>query len=368
MGRFPSGAPVRVGLVIYGSLDIVTGGFLYDRMLVNHLRSRGDEVEIFSLPWRHYAAHLSDNASGSWVRSLLKARVDVLLQDELNHPSLVLNNRKLRGRVSYPIVSIVHHLRASELRPAWQKCLYGMVERSYLSTVDGFVFNSATTRAAVQALMGADRPSVVAYPAGDRVSPHLGETEIQLRSTASGPLQILFVGALIQRKQLHTLIAALAMLPPGTARLDVVGSLSTDPSYVSGIRNAISTHKLDHAVRLLDTVTGPELEKRYAESQVLMVPSSYEGFGIVYLEAMGFGLPAVAGTAGAAHEIVTHGVDGFLVEPGDVGHLSRLILRLSADRELLARMGVQALKRYAKHPTWAESCAKIADFLDTMVK
>jgi glycosyltransferase involved in cell wall biosynthesis len=359
---------VRVGLVIYGSLDIVTGGFLYDRMLVNHLQSRGDEVEVFSLPWRHYVAHLSDNGSPGLYRSLVDARVDVMLQDELNHPSLFLTNRKLRGRVTYPIVSIVHHLRCCELRPVWQNSLYRMVERSYLSTVDGFVFNSSTTRAEVEALAGADQPSVIAYPAGDRVRPEKGAAEIRMRAAASGPLRVLFVGALIPRKQLHTLIAALALLPPRTVRLDVVGSLSTDPSYVSRIRNDIKRHRLEQDVTLLGTVTGPDLENWYAESQVLVVPSSYEGFGIVYLEAMGFGLPAVAGTAGAAHEIITHGLDGFLVEPGNVQELSQLMLRLSNDRELLARMGVAALKRYAEHPTWAESCAKIADFLDKMVK
>ena len=43
---------MRVGLLIYGSLDILTGGFLYDRLLVEHLRSQGDEVEVITLPWR----------------------------------------------------------------------------------------------------------------------------------------------------------------------------------------------------------------------------------------------------------------------------------------------------------------------------
>jgi glycosyltransferase involved in cell wall biosynthesis len=359
---------VRVGLVIYGNLDIVTGGFLYDRMLVNHLRARGDEVEVFSRPWRHYASHLLDNGSLCWGSSLAEARVDVLLQDELNHPSLFLSNRRVRSRAAYPIVSIVHHLRCSELRPAWQNRLYRMVERSYLSTVDGFVFNSQTTRAAVEALVGPSRPSVVAYPAGDRVRPEIGEEDVRMRATSPGPLRVIFVGALIPRKQLHTLLAALALLPRGTVHLDVVGSPSTDPTYASLIGHEIRRHGLEQEVTLLGSLTGPELEQRYAHSQILVVPSSYEGFGIVYLEAMGFGVPAVATTVGAAREIVTHGADGFLVEPGDARGLSQILLRMSTDRELLAKMGMAALRRYAGHPTWAQSCAKIADFLDEMVK
>ena len=52
---------MKLGLVIYGSLDTVSGGYLYDRKLAEYLRAQGDEVEIISLPWRSYAAHLTDN-------------------------------------------------------------------------------------------------------------------------------------------------------------------------------------------------------------------------------------------------------------------------------------------------------------------
>lgn len=50
--------------LIYGSLDTLSGGYLYDRKLVEHLRARGDVVDVISLPWRNYGRHLLDNA---WV-------------------------------------------------------------------------------------------------------------------------------------------------------------------------------------------------------------------------------------------------------------------------------------------------------------
>ena len=49
---------MRIGLIIYGSLDTLTGGYLYDRLLVEHLRRQGDHVDIISLPWRTYGRHL----------------------------------------------------------------------------------------------------------------------------------------------------------------------------------------------------------------------------------------------------------------------------------------------------------------------
>ena len=55
--------PMKIGFVIYGSLDTLSGGYLYDRKLVEYLRAQGDTVEIISLPWRNYAAHLTDNFS-----------------------------------------------------------------------------------------------------------------------------------------------------------------------------------------------------------------------------------------------------------------------------------------------------------------
>ena len=107
---------MRVGLIIYGSLDAVSGGYLYDRMLVRNLQAQGDQVEIFSLPWRTYARHIGDNFSGQLYDQLLRASLDVLLQDELNHPSFFWLNHQLKNRIAYPIVAIVHHLRCSESR------------------------------------------------------------------------------------------------------------------------------------------------------------------------------------------------------------------------------------------------------------
>ena len=52
---------MKIGFLIYGSLDTLSGGYLYDRKLVEYLRTQGDTVQIISLPWRNYAAHLSDN-------------------------------------------------------------------------------------------------------------------------------------------------------------------------------------------------------------------------------------------------------------------------------------------------------------------
>src|SRR5436190_8556387 len=135
---------MHIGLVIYGLLDTISGGYLYDRKLVEYLRAQGDTVEIISLPWRNYAAHLMDNfrfrlpnvVASEAKQSPNNQPFDILIQDELNHPSLIWANQ---GKHPYPIVSLVHHLRCSELRPQWQNDFYRIVEKKYLQSVDGFI-------------------------------------------------------------------------------------------------------------------------------------------------------------------------------------------------------------------------------------
>ena len=99
---------------------------------------------------------------------------------------------------------------------------------------------------------------------------------------------------------------------------------------------------------------------------MLAVPSSYEGFGIVYLESRGFGLPAIGSAAGGAGEIITHEHDGFLLPVNDVHSLAGYLNRLNADRDLLTVMSLNAFQRYQNHPTWQQTCGKITTFMESM--
>jgi glycosyltransferase involved in cell wall biosynthesis len=350
-------------LVIYGSLETLSGGYLYDRKLVEHLRQQGDTVEVVSLPRRDYARNLGDNLSVSLHRRLAGLHVDLLMQDELNHPSLFWLNRRLRGRVAYPLVSIVHHLRSSELRPGWQNRLYAVVERAYLHSVDGFVYNSQTTRAAVEVLAGTGHPGVVAYPAADHLGVRTSEEEIARGARQPGALRLIFVGNLIPRKGVHTLLAALARLPEGSVHLDICGSLDADAVYAAAIRRQIAALGLQAAVRLHGEVDAPALGDLLRSAQLLVAPSTYEGFGIVYLEAMSFGLPCIGTTVGAASEVIDDGETGFLVPPGDPEALADRLHQLAVDADLRERMALAARRRYLSHPTWERTGAEIRQFL-----
>lgn len=358
---------MRVGLIIYGSLETLTGGYLYDRILVEHLRGHGDEVEVISLPRRSYARQLSDNFSRALCQRLCQSQFDVLLQDELCHPSLFRLNQRLKKRVSYPLITIVHLLRSSESRPAWRNAFYRRVEREYLLGVDGIICNSQTTRAAVKELAGREQPAIVAYPAGDHLSASITPEQIEARARKNGPLRLLFVANVLPGKGLHVLIEALAQLPPESWHLTIVGSLTMSPEYVRSVRRQIAQRRLDSHVEMTGTIPNAEVATCLARSDVLAGPSFYEAFGIASLEALGSGLPVIATSAGATHEIITHGREGFLVAPGDVASVAKYVRELSGNRERLREMSRAAYERYASHPTWAESVSHIREFMHTLI-
>jgi glycosyltransferase involved in cell wall biosynthesis len=362
---------MRFGLLIYGSLDSLSGGYLYDRKLVAHLQEQGDSVKIISLPWRNYLFHLKDNFSSKLFRRLVNLQVDLLLQDELNHPSLFLLNYRLHEKISYPIVSIVHHLRSNEVFPEWQSRIYRLVERRYISSADGLIFNSATTCREVKDLLRENRVrsplSLIACPAGNRLNPKISEAEIARRVYQNHPLQLLFVGNIIPRKGVDVLLKALEKMPTYLWQLTVVGSSYADPSYVRAVNRQISENELAKRVHFAGILSDCELADFMKASHLLVVPSSYEGFGIVYLEGMGFGLPAIGTTGGGAKEIITHGLDGFLVSPGDASELSDYLTELAQNRQSLLEMSLAARRSYNSRPNWEESMKNVRNFLIEIV-
>ena len=353
---------MNVGFVVYGDIETTSGGFLYDRKLIEGLRERGDTVQILELPWPSYPRGLYEGVVARLDR--FTADFDVFLQDELAHPTLWGLNARLRRRCDVPIVSVVHHLRCSEAHPRPERACYRAVERRYLETVDAAVCNSVFTRESVTDLT--PLPTAIAPPAGNRFDPAIDADAITTRAH-HGPLEVCFLGSIVPRKNLHTLIEGLARLPDDRWRLRVVGDTGVDSSYVRHVRQVITRSGVGDRVSMSGALDDDALAGVLRGSHLLAIPSIHEGFGIAYLEGMSFGLPALATTAGGAREVVAHGETGYLCSPGDVEGISRRIRALADDRESLAEMGVAARERYEAHPTWAESATRVGRFLDRVV-
>jgi glycosyltransferase involved in cell wall biosynthesis len=346
---------MRVGLVVVGDLDTRTGGYYYDRRLVAGLRAAGDAVDTLELPWASYPRRLARGVDARTRRRLAafaRGR-DVLLQDELAHPTLLAANGALDGT---PLVGLVHHLRADEGRPATP--LYRALERRYCRGLDAVVANSEQTLDSVRAL-APDLPGVVAPPAADRFDPDPPDVGTRARE---GPLRVVTVGTVVPRKGHRTLVDGLAAVD-APWELTVVGDETAAPGYVADLREHVARRGVADRVRFAGALSDADLAETLAGSHVSAMPSRHEGFGIASLEGMAFGLPAVASAAGGARSLVTHGEDGFLVPPGGAGAVASALGTLATDRERLARMGRAARARFEAHPDWPTVAERARAFL-----
>jgi len=319
---------MKIGFVA-GGLERVTGGNLYDLKLIECLRAAGEQVEVIAAP---------------------AAGFDLLVED-------ALVRRLTRSPV--PRVGLVHYLRSRD-----RGGLFNLfADSAYLNSLDGFIFNSEATARDAGALLSRPKPSVVAFPGADRFAAEVGAEEIEARAKAKGPLRLLFTGNVIRRKGLHVLLDALARAPRGLWSLTVAGALDLEPAYVRAVRKKIAAAGIAGSVVFRGVLDEQELSAAFRDSQVLAVPSLYEPAGMVYLEALGFGLPVIAGTRGGAGEIVTHGREGFLVRPGDSFGLHNYLGIMINNRSLLSRMSLAALERHKSLPTWEANGRLVRDFL-----
>ncbi len=129
----------------------------------------------------------------------------------------------------------------------------------------------------------------------------------------------------------------------------------------------ITTHRLEARVRWLGEQPDARLQQALEASHVLVVPSSHEGFGIAYLDAMAFGVLPIGTRSGGAASLIEHSKTGFLVEPGNIEQLAGYIELLAKDRKLLNRMARAASKRYHQQPTWEEVTGIVYDYLKYLV-
>ncbi len=354
---------MRIGIIIYGDLNFPSGGFLYDKTLVGFLRGKGHHVEIFSQAWKAYPRLLIQNFDNSFFRRIGQARLDVLLEDELNHPSLFLLNKKIIESLKLPIVAIVHHLRISENVSAAIRPFYRFIEKRFLKSVQAMILNSETTKNSVARLMNADQPMLVAKPGADRFKQEFGDKDIEARCFQNGALQILFLGAIIQRKSPDLILRALGMLSKGDFVVHFAGGLDSDPTF---------SHELDQLVKDLDLQGQTRFHGHLREDllislikkcQVMVIPSSYEGYGIAYAEGMSFGLPAVGTLSGGALEIIQDGKNGYLIQSGDADALTEILNALNSDRKRLFEMSLAAKQRFEELPSWEKSMQSIENFL-----
>src|SRR6185312_12246200 len=135
------------------------------------------------------------------------------------------------------------------------------------------------------------------------------------------------VGSVVPRKGYDTLVAALAPLAKLPWRLTIAGDRTRDPAAAERLDADIAEHRLSGQIEVVGALSDERLAELYAGSDLFVLASRFEGYGMAFAEALTHGLPVVGTTAGAIADTVPPNA-GVLVEPNDVNALTRTLRML----------------------------------------
>ncbi len=408
MWQSPEG--LRVALLAYRGNPHSGGQGVYTRHLARELTRLGHRVEVFAGP--PYPV-LDDGVAFNRVPSLdlyrqpdpfrvpwpweLKTKVDLLefaimccagfpepltfslrvrreLEARRSEFDLIHDNQCLgRGLTSlmdqgWPLVATMHHpitvdrdLELSHAAGHWRRLVlrrwYGFIgmQLRLARQVHRVITVSESSRTDICAQMGVDPSRVAVVPVGVdhthfRPLPQVPRVPGRLMTTASADVPL---------KGLIPLLEAVAKLrTERNVELLVVGK----PRSGSKVGATIDRLGLGGAVEFVNGVSDDDMVELYAQAEVAVVPSLYEGFSLPAIEAMACGVPLVATTGGAIPEVVGRdGETGLLVPPGDPGALALAIGSALDDPVLRERLGIAGRNRVLKSFTWRATAMGTVD-------
>ncbi len=340
-------------LIVPGDPETNTGGFIYDRRMVQELRQLGLTVEVHDLPdgWPYPGYQAVDAADRTLARLPDGARVivDGLALGVL--PRLAeREGRRLK------LIALVHHPLAQETGlEAGERARLFESERDALSHVHHVIATSGfTAQGLVDYDLTQERMSVI--PPG--VEPH----ELADGSGRAAPA-LLCVGTLTPRKGHDVLLNALSLLTSRPWTLDIVGSETRDTRHAQQIRRLAGELGLASRVVFRGELSGRALDAAYHTCDLFVLASHYEGYGMVLTEAVARGLPVVATAGGAVPDTLPEGA-GLLAPPGDIEGLAGALDRVLGSPELFAQLAEGARSARERLPSWADSARQLASDLE----
>jgi glycosyltransferase involved in cell wall biosynthesis len=178
-------------------------------------------------------------------------------------------------------------------------------------------------------------------------------------------VRALCVAQWIPRKGIRDLVRAWTLHERPGASLELVGETDADPAYAASVRAAM-TAASGASIAVSGPVDDVTLGAAYAAADFFVLPSRYEGYGVVYAEALAHGLPVIACDVGPVPELVGEEA-ALLVPPGDVEALSGALDLLLEDAALRGRMSAAARRRAEALPRWEDTAAGFLSVLREVV-
>ncbi|MGB0855107.1 MAG: glycosyltransferase family 4 protein [Pikeienuella sp.] len=337
--------PMKWSFAIPGDPATPTGGYVYDARVVE---ASGGALCALRLPDAFPNPDEDDLATTS--RLLSEAGPAVI--DGLAYGALPAE--MIRALPHQP-VALCHHPLGLETGHSPETAARLITnEREALSLARHVIVTSdATKRILLNDFGLPDRGVTVAVPGIDRAPP----------ATGGHPPTLLTVASLTRRKGHDVLIRALAKITHLEWRAIWVGPDDRDAEWAGHIRKMIADANLNNRIEIRGSVSAEDLAKTYEAADIFVLPSRYEGYGMVFDEAMMRALPIVACATGAVPDVVPSGA-GMLAPPDDPAALALWIKMFLVNRQRRAAMGGHARNHALTLPGWDDTWETIKRVLE----
>jgi glycosyltransferase involved in cell wall biosynthesis len=339
--------------IVPGRLDQLTGGYRFDHRLVTDLRAQSHAIEVIEL-------------AGMFPRvdALATEACELALQSLPDQSRVVIDGLALPGfEQALPrhserlrIVVFVHHPLSAEtgLSETDAQRMVQLEARLWQST-RGALCPSEDSAARVRAAGLSFNRVAVTPPGTDPVPDARLKRPLRPQaSTARAPIALLAVGTVTPRKGHRVLIEALGSLRDLPWTLTCIGSLERDRTCSDDLRRLITLHQFQDRIHLMGEVSDAELGRAYSKADIFVLPSFHEGYGMVFAEALAWGLPIIATRGGAIPQTVPEQA-GLLIEPGDVEALTDALGRLITHPDLRGQLAAAARAAGLRLPTWPQA-------------
>jgi glycosyltransferase involved in cell wall biosynthesis len=332
-----------------------SGGNTYDRSLRGGLPSVGWSVHEHAVTGRWPRRDAASLGALGGVLERISDDAVVLLDGLVASTApevLVPHARRLR-------LVVLVHMPLGHRPPVDEVADARMRECAVLSVAAAIVTTSAWTRRRLLELyaLPADRVRVA--------EPAVVAADLAPGTAAGGAL--LCVAAVTFDKGHDVLLDALATIPDLSWQCVCVGRLDRDPWFVESLRRRSLGGWLGERVSFTGPRTGADLDRSYADADVMVLASRAETYGMVVTEALARGLPVVAAEVGGLPEALGHGAGGcrpgLLVPPGDPAALGAALRAWLADAELRERLRLTAGERRKSLADWSATTSVVAGVL-----
>lgn len=333
-------APLRIAWVVYGSLDQVSGGYIYDRLVVEQLRELGDTVTVISL-----------SAGGESLPELSASEYDVVVADELCFREVGALFRAASPGLRRAL--LIHHLTAWEHAEGPVQSELLELEKAAIAAADVCIATSRVTADRLEHERLTQRVAV-AEPGADRFA----RPSSAGQEPGAARLRLLFVGNILPRKRVLELADAFAELSSAHAELVLVGA-ELEPAYAQAVRALLDRADVAGRVRWLGSLEAAGVAEQLALADALVLPSALEGYGMVLSEALWSAVPIIAARVGAAEQLVSRTSAGLLYEPDDAAGLGAALSSFVSDGQLRAKLRAAAWLAAEQLPRWRDTASAL---------